>query len=64
MPEDMAHMPNQIPESVAMAKELKRRGFSYVGPVTCFALMQAVGMVDCRIPGSSPLLEPPEEGSE
>ncbi|GAA4793008.1 DNA-3-methyladenine glycosylase 1 [Corynebacterium canis] len=62
VPEDMAHMPNQTPESVAMAKELKRRGFSYVGPVTCFALMQAVGMVDCRIPGSSPLLDPPEVG--
>jgi DNA-3-methyladenine glycosylase I len=34
------------PESVAMSKELKRRGLSFVGPTTCHSLMQAVGMVN------------------
>jgi DNA-3-methyladenine glycosylase I len=34
------------PESVAMAKELKRRGFRFVGPTTAHSLMQAVGMVN------------------
>jgi DNA-3-methyladenine glycosylase I len=34
------------PESVAMAKDLKRRGFRFVGPTTAYALMQATGLVD------------------
>lgn len=34
------------PESVAMSKELKRRGFRFVGPTTAYSLMQAGGMVD------------------
>ncbi len=34
------------PESVAMAKELKRRGIRFVGPTTAYALMQAIGLVD------------------
>jgi DNA-3-methyladenine glycosylase I len=42
--------PSQIPastaESTAMARELKRRGFRFVGPTTAYALMQATGMVD------------------
>ena len=37
------------PESAAMAKELKRRGFAFVGPTTCYALMQATGMVDDHV---------------
>lgn len=37
------------PESVAMAKELKRRGFTFVGPTTCYAMMQAIGMVNDRV---------------
>ena len=39
------------PESVAMSKELKKRGFRFVGPTTCYALMQAVGMVNDHQPG-------------
>jgi DNA-3-methyladenine glycosylase I len=39
------------PESVALAKELKRRGFAFVGPITAFALMQAVGLFDPHVPG-------------
>ncbi|MDO5077676.1 DNA-3-methyladenine glycosylase I [Corynebacterium sp.] len=57
VPETMAQVPTQTPESQAMAKELKRRGFTFVGPVTCFALMQAVGMADCRVPGTAQLLD-------
>lgn len=36
-------------ESTAMARELKRRGFRFVGPTTAYALMQATGMVDDHI---------------
>mmetsp|Transcript_20293 Transcript_20293/g.57620 ORF Transcript_20293/g.57620 Transcript_20293/m.57620 type:complete len:394 (+) Transcript_20293:97-1278(+) len=32
-------------ESIAMSKELKKRGFKFVGPTTCYAMMQSVGMV-------------------
>jgi DNA-3-methyladenine glycosylase I len=39
------------PESTAMAKELKRRGFRFVGPTTAYALMQACGLVDDHIEG-------------
>jgi DNA-3-methyladenine glycosylase I len=37
------------PESVAMARELKRRGFRFVGPTTAYALMQATGIVDDHV---------------
>ncbi len=39
------------PESTAMAKELKRRGFRFVGPTTAYALMQATGMMDDHLAG-------------
>lgn len=45
-PVAIADVPAHTAESAAMAKELKRRGFSFVGPTTCYALMQATGMVD------------------
>ena len=38
-------------ESTAMAKDLKRRGFRFVGPTTAYALMQATGMVDDHLTG-------------
>jgi DNA-3-methyladenine glycosylase I len=41
-----ADIPAATPESKALAKELKRRGFRFVGPTTAYALMQATGMVD------------------
>lgn len=44
-------VPAVTPESTAMAKELKRRGFVFVGPTTCYALMQATGMVDDHLAG-------------
>jgi DNA-3-methyladenine glycosylase I len=45
-PAGLADVPATSPESKAMAKELKRRGFAFVGPTTCYAMMQATGMVD------------------
>jgi len=39
------------PESVALAKDLKRRGFSFVGPTTAYAFMQAMGLVNDHWPG-------------
>jgi DNA-3-methyladenine glycosylase I len=45
-PRTFADVPTQTPETVALAKELKRRGFSFVGPTTLYALMQACGVVD------------------
>jgi DNA-3-methyladenine glycosylase I len=39
-------VPAQTAESTAMSKELKRRGFRFTGPTTCYALMQSAGLVD------------------
>jgi DNA-3-methyladenine glycosylase I len=41
-----AEIPAETAESRAMSKELKRRGFRFVGPTICYALMQACGLVD------------------
>jgi len=48
-PVTLDDVPATSPESVAMAKELKRRGFVFVGPTTAYALMQATGMVDDHV---------------
>ncbi|HLU33077.1 MAG TPA: DNA-3-methyladenine glycosylase I [Natronosporangium sp.] len=50
-PESLARVPATTPESTAMARELKRRGFRFVGPTTAYALMQATGMVDDHLAG-------------
>ena len=42
-------LPAQTPESEAMSKDLKKRGFRFVGPTICYAFMQAVGMVDDHV---------------
>jgi DNA-3-methyladenine glycosylase I len=42
----LAELPAQTPESAAMSRDLKRRGFNFVGPTICYAFMQAVGMVN------------------
>ncbi|MCV7280373.1 DNA-3-methyladenine glycosylase I [Mycolicibacterium flavescens] len=57
-PAEFGLIPAVTPESTAMAKELKRRGFRFVGPTTAYALMQATGMVDdhtadCWVPVAS-----------
>jgi DNA-3-methyladenine glycosylase I len=46
-------IPATTPESKALAKELKRRGFRFVGPTTAYALMQAVGIVNDHVAGCS-----------
>ncbi|WP_425846840.1 DNA-3-methyladenine glycosylase I [Agrococcus sp. TSP3-2-1] len=51
-PRSFADVPTSSPESVALSKELKRRGFAHVGPTTMFALMEAVGIVDTHLIGS------------
>jgi DNA-3-methyladenine glycosylase I len=48
-PRTLADVPAVTAESTAMAKELKRRGFRFVGPTTCYALMQAAGLVDDHV---------------
>ena len=48
-PATLAEVPATSGESKAMAKELKRRGFRFVGPTTCYALMQATGLVDDHV---------------
>jgi DNA-3-methyladenine glycosylase I len=42
----LSEVPPETAESKAMSKELKRRGFTFVGPTICYAFMQAVGMVN------------------
>ena len=44
-----ADIPTQSPESIALSKALRKRGFSFVGPTTMFALMEAVGIVDTHL---------------
>jgi DNA-3-methyladenine glycosylase I len=45
-PRTFAEVPATVPESAALARELKRRGFRFVGPTTAYALMQACGLVN------------------
>jgi len=45
-PESFAEVPPLTPESRAMSRELKARGFAFVGPTTAYALMQACGLVN------------------
>ena len=57
-PRGFGDVPAVTDESTAMAKELKRRGFRFVGPTTAYALMQATGMVndhlaDCAFRGNA-----------
>lgn len=44
-------LPTESPESRAMSKDLKRRGFRFVGPTICYAHMQACGMADDHLAG-------------
>ncbi|MFF1882174.1 DNA-3-methyladenine glycosylase I [Pseudarthrobacter sp. NPDC058196] len=48
-PRVAADIPTQSAESVALSKALRKRGFSFVGPTTMFALMEAVGIVDTHL---------------
>ncbi|MFH1732137.1 MAG: DNA-3-methyladenine glycosylase I [Planctomycetota bacterium] len=44
-------LPTESPESRAMSADIKRRGFRFVGPIICYAFMQAVGMADDHLAG-------------
>jgi DNA-3-methyladenine glycosylase I len=46
-----AEIPAETAESKALSKDLKRRGFRFVGPTVCYAFMQAVGLVDDHVAG-------------
>jgi DNA-3-methyladenine glycosylase I len=50
-PRTTADVPATTPESTALAKALKARGFRFVGPTTAYALMQACGLVDDHLEG-------------
>ncbi len=47
----LGELPAQTEESAAMSKELKRRGFRFVGPTVCYSLMQACGLVNDHVTG-------------
>lgn len=42
----LSQIPTQTPESVAMSKALKKKGFKFIGPTICYAFMQSMGMVN------------------
>jgi DNA-3-methyladenine glycosylase I len=50
-PRSLAEIPAETLESKALSKELKLRGFRFVGPTICYALMQAAGLVDDHVVG-------------
>jgi len=50
-PRSPKEVPASTPESTALAKELKKRGFRFVGPTTAYAMMQACGLVDDHLEG-------------
>jgi len=50
-PASLGEMPASTPESKALARELKARGFRFVGPTTAYALMQATGIVNDHVAG-------------
>lgn len=51
-PMTAADVPSSSAESTALARELKARGFRFVGPTTMFALMEALGIIDTHLVGS------------
>ena len=48
-PATAAEIPTTSPESIALSKALRKRGFAFVGPTTMFALMEALGIVDTHV---------------
>ena len=52
-PKRMADVAAQTPESAALARELRGRGFRFLGPTTVYAFMQAAGLVDDHLAGCS-----------
>jgi DNA-3-methyladenine glycosylase I len=50
-PETLDDVPATTPESIALATELKRSGFVFIGPTTAYAMMQAIGVVNDHLAG-------------
>ena len=50
-PETTDQLPTTSPESLALSKALKKVGFTFVGPTTMYALMEAIGIVDTHLVG-------------
>ncbi|PZQ91828.1 MAG: DNA-3-methyladenine glycosylase I [Leifsonia xyli] len=50
-PRSLAEVPAVTPEATALSKELKKRGYRFVGPTTMYALMQSAGLVDDHVEG-------------
>ncbi|WP_461164180.1 DNA-3-methyladenine glycosylase I [Arthrobacter sp. R4-81] len=48
-PETLAETASTSPESIALSKALRKRGFVFVGPTTMYALMEAIGMIDTHL---------------
>jgi DNA-3-methyladenine glycosylase I len=48
-PRSLADIPAQTPLAATLSKDLRKRGFTFVGPTICYALMQSVGMVNDHI---------------
>jgi DNA-3-methyladenine glycosylase I len=64
--QSLREIPAETPESNALSKDLKGRGFRFVGPTICYAFMQAVGMVNDHVVSCfryEQLLDPPTSGS-
>jgi len=51
-PTTYADIPTRSPESLALSKALRSKGFAFVGPTTMHALMEAIGMIDTHLVGS------------
>ncbi|YCK82022.1 DNA-3-methyladenine glycosylase I [Arthrobacter sp. D3-18] len=51
-PSSMADIPTTSPESIALSKALRKKGFAFVGPTTMYALMEAVGIIDTHLMNS------------
>lgn len=51
VPKHISELPTHTPQSDEMSKDLRKRGFNFVGTVICYSFMQAVGMVDDHVEG-------------
>ena len=49
-PATLADVPAETPASLALSRDLRRRGFRFIGPTICYAFMQSIGMVDDHLP--------------
>ncbi len=47
--QQLGELPSSTPVSTALSKDLKRRGFRFVGPTTVYAFMQAAGLADDHV---------------